>query len=86
MHHMALTRCVLKRQVYLFVQSKTFANLIDPELEPEVQTTERFLLQDPHCVFSGIAICNVLPPLLEVRIFHVEEVLPKHVSSEFNPM
>jgi hypothetical protein len=80
MHHASLNWTVLQRQALLLFKSQTFADLIDPKLEPQVESSERFLLKYAHGIVTRVTTRNLLSPLLEVRVPHIKEIITKHVS------
>jgi len=80
MHHAYLNRTVLQRQALLFIKPETFADLVDPKLEPQVESSERLLLQYAHGIMTSVTPRNLFSPLLEVGVLHIKEIIAKHVS------
>lgn len=72
LHHLPLTRTVFNFKVFSLVQFEALADLIDPKLQAQVETTEGFLLQDAHRVLTSIATGNLLTTLNEVGGVDVE--------------
>ena len=72
LHHLPLTRTMFHINLLCLIQSEALAYLVDPELQAQVEPSERFLLQDTHRTIACVATRNLLATLKEVGGVDVE--------------
>jgi hypothetical protein len=72
LHHLPLTRTMFHIDLLCLIQSKALAYLVDPELQAQVETAKRLLLQDAHRTIACVATRNLLATLKEVGGVDVE--------------
>lgn len=86
LHHLALARVVFDHYVSRLIQSQALADLVDPKLQPQVETAEGFLLKNAHGVLACVSTGYLLSSLVEVGVVYIEKVLAEHISTEAEPM